>query len=144
VNSKRRILLCAPSNAAVDVLVRRLIREVNVSSTRDRFDRPTSQGIKIVRLGRISAIHPDVKPFGLKSLTDQKISQEAASLQNQAMTSLGVELSSIERNLEEVEKRILSLKRSFTYNRQNQVIACHLVLFPLQILLIIYFSCMLI
>jgi hypothetical protein len=121
VNSKRRILLCAPSNAAVDVLVRRLIREVNVSSTRDRFDRPTSQGIKIVRLGRISAIHPDVKPFGLKSLTDQKISQEAASLQNQAMTSLGVELSSIERNLEEVEKRILSLKRSFTYNRQNQL-----------------------
>ncbi|KAG7911030.1 hypothetical protein KL906_001410 [Ogataea polymorpha] len=66
-SSKRRILICAPSNAAVDELVLRLMGGIK-SSRGDNY-RP-----KVVRLGRSDAVNAQVKETTLEELVDAQLS----------------------------------------------------------------------
>ncbi|ODQ64099.1 P-loop containing nucleoside triphosphate hydrolase protein, partial [Nadsonia fulvescens var. elongata DSM 6958] len=61
----RRILICAPSNAAVDELVIRL-----KAGIRDHNGQPFSP--KIVRLGRSDAINPNVRELTLEELVERE------------------------------------------------------------------------
>ncbi|KAI3642410.1 hypothetical protein MP228_011965 [Amoeboaphelidium protococcarum] len=65
----RRVLLCAPSNAAVDELVRRLRNGVKCSDDR-RIK------LNVVRLGTMEGVHESVKDVTLESLVEIKIAEE--------------------------------------------------------------------
>ena len=83
VAHKGRILVCAPSNAAVDEIARRLLSGIH--DVRGQTYRP-----KIVRLGTTS-IHPDVKAVSLDVLTEQAL-QNDVSLQKTGSSVLSAEL----------------------------------------------------
>ncbi|XP_062507770.1 uncharacterized protein LOC134184168 isoform X2 [Corticium candelabrum] len=123
-SGKVRVLLCAPSNGGIDELVRRLIPEIKLCIGRKQVEGPTghvfSQDTQIVRIGRPSAIHSDVKPFSLDSLVDQRLSQEVAALENQAVTNLRAERENIERQLDEVEKNVMIQKGRRMLSREPQ------------------------
>lgn len=63
----KRILICAPSNAAVDELVIRL--KQGIKNYRGATFRP-----KIVRLGRSDAVNSEVKDITLEELVDRQLS----------------------------------------------------------------------
>ena len=63
----RRILVCAPSNAAVDELVLRLMR--GIKNSKGVIFKP-----RLVRLGRTDAINEQVKGITLEELVDSKLS----------------------------------------------------------------------
>jgi len=63
----RRILVCAPSNAAVDELVLRLMR--GIKNSKGVVFKP-----RLVRLGRTDAINEQVKDITLEELVDSKLS----------------------------------------------------------------------
>ncbi|KAI3647657.1 hypothetical protein MP228_007878 [Amoeboaphelidium protococcarum] len=65
----KRVLLCAPSNAAVDELVRRLRNGVKCSDDR-RIQ------LNVVRLGTMEGVHESVKDVTLESLVEIKIAEE--------------------------------------------------------------------
>ncbi|RLV91828.1 Helicase SEN1 [Spathaspora sp. JA1] len=64
--SKNKILICAPSNAAVDELVIRLKQGVVNSSGED-------MDVKVVRLGRSDAINAAVRDLTLEELVDKEL-----------------------------------------------------------------------
>ncbi|CCG25545.1 Sen1 helicase [Candida orthopsilosis Co 90-125] len=64
--SKAKILICAPSNAAVDELVVRLRNGVKNS-------KGEHMPLKVVRLGRSDAINPAVKDLTLEELVDKEL-----------------------------------------------------------------------
>lgn len=68
VNSKRKILICAPSNAAVDELVLRIKRGIK-NSKGDLF-KPN-----VVRLGKSDAINEQVKDLTLEEQVDKQLSK---------------------------------------------------------------------
>lgn len=61
-----KILLCAPSNAAVDVLATKLIKIRQRITTPEKMKRLT-----IVRYGVIDKMHKDVRPASLNALLDR-------------------------------------------------------------------------
>lgn len=61
----KRILVCAPSNAAIDEIARRLIE--GVRNVQGQTYKPS-----ILRVGNQSSIHPDVIKFSLNYLVDQR------------------------------------------------------------------------
>jgi hypothetical protein len=65
-----RVLVCAPSNAAVDELVKRMLR--GIFSTRDG----TARGAyvpNIIRVGNPDVIHPDARAVALDDLVDEEM-----------------------------------------------------------------------
>ncbi len=60
-----RVLVAAPSNAAVDEIARRLIR------ARAAFPEPAA--LRMVRVGRDSAIHPEVLPIQVEKLAEREV-----------------------------------------------------------------------
>ena len=55
-----RILLTAPSNAAVDEIVRKLMECRHKLHNADKFN--------MMRVGKLNVIHPEVKPISLEEL----------------------------------------------------------------------------
>ncbi|TMW99862.1 hypothetical protein EJD97_001837, partial [Solanum chilense] len=68
--SKRRILICAQSNAAVDELVSRISSEGLYSSDGTMY-KPY-----IVRVGNTKTVHPNSLPFFIDTLVDHRIAEE--------------------------------------------------------------------
>ena len=68
-----RILLTAPSNAAVDELLRRLkaVRHT-IASSHNQKTRSLPK-FRMVRIGEEKRIHPDVKEYRLESLRDNEV-----------------------------------------------------------------------
>ncbi|KAF0291509.1 putative helicase senataxin [Amphibalanus amphitrite] len=62
-----RLLLCAPSNLAVDELTRRLV------AGRRQFEEDTRVKLRVVRFGRNELISEDVRPYSLNNLLDQGV-----------------------------------------------------------------------
>lgn len=60
-----RILICAPSNGAIDEIALRLIRD------RHFLKHFKEHKLRIVRIGQRSQVHPTVKPYLLETLVDQ-------------------------------------------------------------------------
>ena len=65
-SDKAKILICAPSNAAVDELVLRLRDGVRNSSGEH-------MPLKVVRLGRSDAINSSVRDLTLEELVDKEL-----------------------------------------------------------------------
>ncbi|XP_055825886.1 uncharacterized protein LOC129894293 isoform X2 [Solanum dulcamara] len=68
--SKRRILICAQSNAAVDELVSRITSEGLYGSDGTMY-KPY-----IVRVGNTKTVHPNSLPFFIDTLVDHRIAEE--------------------------------------------------------------------
>eukprot|EP00833_Pecoramyces_ruminatium_P010443 jgi/Orpsp1_1/1184475/evm.model.c7180000089668.1 len=99
---KVKILVCAPSNAGCDEIVRRLKRGVQKSD--GQIYKP-----KLVRIGT-EAIHPDCKDVTLDALVDDlfsndMVSQNNISKSNQTENTLRKQLEGIHKSLEELRKK---------------------------------------
>lgn len=103
-----RILICAPSNAAIDEIVIRLL-DIRSKLKKNRFN--------MVRIGRSECMHPMTKPISVTELGKRhltKMSQEAVCSDNTEdiailkarLNSLKAELSSIQQKDEEKQKEI--------------------------------------
>ncbi|KAG8227625.1 hypothetical protein J437_LFUL004237, partial [Ladona fulva] len=69
-NKTPRILLCAPSNAAIDNLVRKLLAiRINLKKE-NRF--------RLVRVGRLEAMNPAVRDISLQELTSKEVNSNAS------------------------------------------------------------------
>jgi len=99
---KVKILVCAPSNAGCDEIVRRLKRGVQKSD--GQIYKP-----KLVRIGT-EAIHPDCKDVTIEALVDDLfsndiVSQNNINKSNQMEGSLRKQLEDIHKSLEELRKK---------------------------------------
>jgi tRNA(Met) C34 N-acetyltransferase TmcA len=66
-----RILITAPSNAAVDELVRKLMDK--------RQQMPSEERFNMMRIGKENMIHPEVQKISLEYLRDQTLKKEVAN-----------------------------------------------------------------
>lgn len=111
-----RILVCAPSNAAVDELTLRLLK-IRSTIKHKRF--------KMVRIGRVEIMHPDVRDISLTELTKRDLKKTMVTSPNMSSDSVEQEKSLIEskmnalrceitntRNLDEAYKKHLQMKLS--------------------------------
>lgn len=73
INKGCKVLLCAPSNGAIDELTRRLIKERHIAQAESR------EPLKVVRIGNPDNIHEDVSSY---SLTELIRSNTRAEIQN--------------------------------------------------------------
>jgi len=99
---KVKILVCAPSNAGCDEIVRRLKRGVQKGN--GEIYKP-----KLVRIGT-EAIHPDCKDVTLDALVDDlfsndMVSQSNISKSNQNESNLRTQLEDIHKKLEDLRKK---------------------------------------
>ena len=112
-----RILVTAPSNTAVDELLRKLKhirRQINHAS--DQKGRAFSK-FRMVRIGEEKKIHPDVKEYRLETLRDNEVNkrlkdkgigdtlQEEIQRRQNAINSLGNQLA--EQSADPHQSRIL-------------------------------------
>ena len=93
--SPKKILLCAPSNAAIDEIASRL--KDGVSGAGHRADRP-----KVVRIGAVKSMNLSVREVSLESLMDQKLNSHP-ELQNSK--EAGTELARVRTELEAVKRQ---------------------------------------
>ncbi|ORX60067.1 hypothetical protein BCR36DRAFT_50492 [Piromyces finnis] len=99
---KIKILVCAPSNAGCDEIVRRLKRGVQKNNS--ELYKP-----KLVRIGT-EAIHPDCKDVTLDALVDDlfsndMVSQSNISKSNQSESALRTQLEDLHKKLEDLRKK---------------------------------------
>lgn len=91
---KRRLLICAPSNAAIDEVTKRL-----VDGVRDNNGQPLN--LKVVRIGTESSMNVSVTANSLDSLVDEKMAAVPKS------TSTGTaDIGALRQELSEVRKKI--------------------------------------
>ena len=115
-----RILLTAPSNTAVDELLRKLkaVRR-KISSSHSHHEKGKYlPKFRMVRIGEEKKIHPDIKDYRLESLRDHEVNkrlkdkgigdtlQEEIQRRQKAINSLGVQLE----NCSSDQSRILHRK----------------------------------
>ncbi|KAI0720479.1 SEN1 N terminal-domain-containing protein [Cerioporus squamosus] len=91
----KKILLCAPSNAAIDEIAYRL--KEGVSGAGHRAEHP-----KVVRIGTIKSMNLSVRDVSLEHLMDQKLNAHP-ELQNPK--DAGTELARVRSELESVKKQ---------------------------------------
>ncbi|XP_014488421.1 PREDICTED: uncharacterized ATP-dependent helicase C29A10.10c isoform X2 [Dinoponera quadriceps] len=104
--SKTKILLCAPSNAALDEVVLRLI------AIRPSLKQKYSYGFNLVRIGRQEHIHRDVKCVSSSELARrflQRLSENACCYSSNSTTNVRMELMTL-------KTKIDSLKNELTLN----------------------------
>ncbi|TFK91118.1 hypothetical protein K466DRAFT_515953 [Polyporus arcularius HHB13444] len=91
----KKILLCAPSNAAIDEIAFRL--KEGVSGAGHRAEHP-----KVVRIGAVKSMNLSVRDVSLEHLMDQKLNAHP-ELQNPK--DAGTELARVRQELESVKKQ---------------------------------------
>lgn len=97
---KRRVLICAQSNAAVDELVSR-ISNLGLYDSDGKMYKPY-----LVRVGNAKTVHPNSLPFFIDTLVDQQLAEERMNsndVKNDLRTNSSMELRS---NLEKLVDRI--------------------------------------
>ncbi|KAJ3343209.1 DEAD-box type RNA helicase, partial [Kappamyces sp. JEL0680] len=96
---QKRLLICAPSNAAIDEIGRRLMLGIN--NTKGQTYHPNT-----IRIGKMSSVHPDVQPIGLEQLLDKEVGPDPRSSLPRDETSQQLEeLEQSKKILQEKEKR---------------------------------------
>ena len=107
---KPRLLVCAPSNAGVDEIMRRLIA-LKKKSTNSRIS-----SLNLVRCGMTSSVHPDVEEITLDNLIrGGKDSTKDGSLgpsgaDNWVLEELKIRGESLKQEMEEMKKKRRGLK----------------------------------
>ncbi|KAK0201742.1 SEN1 N terminal-domain-containing protein [Desarmillaria ectypa] len=113
-----KILLCAPSNAAIDEIVYRLKEGY-------RGSQKISMPIKVVRTGAMNSISPMVKDVSLDALVDEKLGKEAQPLQDMEnqLAALQTELSNIkaQRALKQTELDSVSDNVARKHNLEGEI-----------------------
>ncbi|XP_076467284.1 uncharacterized protein LOC143298326 [Babylonia areolata] len=119
-NEKARISLSAPSNAAVDELLRRLVR-------RKKTDK---LNFSVVRIGNVDSIHEEVKEFAL----DNRVKRaRAVELQKKKMRTMPQSVKTEhERLTKKIEKLKKEIENSGRENNTRQVEALSRELHKLQ------------
>lgn len=100
-----RILLCAPSNAAIDEIVLRLL---------DRRAKLTSDRFKMVRVGLLGPMHPRVREISVEELAKRDVKRTVASYQ-----SCGQSMSIVEEEKRFLEARINALQSELNSSQQK-------------------------
>ncbi|EXJ87604.1 hypothetical protein A1O3_04565 [Capronia epimyces CBS 606.96] len=95
----RKVLVCAPSNAAVDELVMRL--KLGVTSLDGSFDK-----LSVVRLGRTDAINAGVKDVTLEELVNAKLNAAAPKDPREDIHSVMMEHKAVSEELNALRARI--------------------------------------
>ena len=92
---KRRLLVCAPSNAAIDEITKRL-----VDGVRDEKGQPLS--LKVVRIGNESSMNVSVSAYSLDALVDEKMAgmPKTASSPATDMAALRQELADVKQKID--------------------------------------------
>ena len=91
-----RILITAPSNAAVDEIVKKLLACRQRLSKDDRFN--------MMRIGNLRAIHPEVQNISLEKL--KEINLKSANARGSTIQSLDLEINARNKRIEELTKKI--------------------------------------
>ena len=100
----KRILVCAPSNAAVDELVMRFKAGVTLLDG-------THQKLSVVRLGRSDAINTNVKDVTLEELVNAKLQTAAPKGPNEDIHSIMMEHKAASEELNSLRDRISEQRR---------------------------------
>lgn len=98
VDSKRKILICAPSNAAVDTLVLRI--KNGIKNSKGEIFKPT-----VVRLGKSDAINEQVKDLTLEEQVDAQLTK----VKNGDDSATRAELNKCSSERDELKRRIESM-----------------------------------
>ena len=130
-----RILLTAPSNTAVDELMRKLKAvRLLIASSFSQKAKPLPK-FRMVRIGEEKKIHPDVKEYRLENLRDNEVNkrfkdkgigdtlQEEIQRRQNAINNLGQQLSSVSSDPHQsriLHKRIRDEEMALGMAKRNQ------------------------
>ena len=95
----RKMLICAPSNAAVDELVMRFKEGVKTTDGRAR-------AINIVRLGRSDAINANVRDVTLEDLVDKRLNKNTESQAKDETHKIMKQHQEVSQKLREARQRL--------------------------------------
>lgn len=101
---KKRILVCAPSNAACDEIIRRLRQGIPDYNGKNKFIP------RIVRLGNMNSTHADVKDVTLEFLTDEHFMKDKKKGGCDDMDKKREELKTLSTKRDDLQKRLLKLE----------------------------------
>ncbi|KAI8502706.1 hypothetical protein Bbelb_194080, partial [Branchiostoma belcheri] len=106
--NKPRVLLCAPSNAGIDELVRRMIREVRQGEEEKenskRFYTGNCGDLNLVRLGRPASIHPDVQGFSLDNIVEKQLKSFTKEVESSKERHIVVQLTALDVKIADLER----------------------------------------
>ncbi|XP_076644410.1 putative helicase senataxin isoform X2 [Halictus rubicundus] len=114
-NSERslKILVCAPSNAAIDEITMRLL-QIRSSMQQNRF--------RMVRIGRSEVMHPTVKDISVTELAKRDMKRKTTSSMNIPLDSVEQEKSFLESKINALECEIASThKMDEAYRKHLQM-----------------------
>ncbi|XP_035685869.1 probable helicase senataxin isoform X2 [Branchiostoma floridae] len=107
-NSKPRVLLCAPSNAGIDELVRRMIRDVHEGEeekeNKRRFYKGNCGDLNLVRLGRPASIHPDAQGFSLDNIVEKQLQSFTKEVESSKERHIVVQLTALDVKIADLER----------------------------------------
>ncbi|KAE8740877.1 hypothetical protein FOCC_FOCC013590 [Frankliniella occidentalis] len=107
-----RVLVCAPSNNAVDLLVRRLLRK------RSKLDK--SLRFKMVRVGQPQYMQQDVKGVSLQELAKADVEkQDKTATHNVDIESLKAKLRSLEDVIENLRLKDKNIPQELTFRQAD-------------------------
>ncbi|ETE65365.1 putative helicase senataxin, partial [Ophiophagus hannah] len=104
-----RVLVCAPSNAAIDNLMKKIILEFK------RFREKNALGncgdINLVRLGQQKSINHEVRKFSLDDQVDRKITEEVSEKQREVNKAMLGKDQDLQKKKEDLDRRLDTLSR---------------------------------
>lgn len=111
LTSLPKILVCTPSNGAVDEIARRLHSERHFLN-----NSPLNRSLRLVRLGQPSQIHPSVRKFCLDELVDSNVKNRKNELEKQHQSKI----TSLEEMAAEKDRQIADLRARNEKEKANQ------------------------
>lgn len=117
---RRRVLICAQSNAAVDELVSRISNE-GLCGTDGTMYKPY-----LVRVGNAKTIHPNSLPFFIDTLVEQRLAEELLN-SDDIINNVNSDATSIRSTLEKLVDRIrfYEAKRANLSDSQSDLKSSH-------------------
>lgn len=113
---KKKILLCAPSNAAVDEVARRVHEGVKLKN--GKIIKPS-----VVRLGREEAMNISVKGFSLESVVERKLASSGTSSQPDATDDVATVQAEIRRLADERNTKRAELENARLTKMNEKIIS---------------------
>jgi senataxin len=123
VSRRKNLLVCAPSNAAVDEIARRIMPGIIDSS--GKLIKP-----KILRVGNTSSIHPDILPVSLSRIVDDTVlaktnepSSNSKEIETLTMTMKTLQESGghSEKEINQLMDEIKKLRNSKEKNKESDL-----------------------
>ncbi|XP_076624107.1 putative helicase senataxin [Colletes latitarsis] len=100
-----RILVCAPSNAAIDEITLRLLQ------IRSNMKNVNYKGFKMVRIGRSDVMHPVVKDISVTELAKREVKRTTANTNNIPLDSVDEEKAFLESKMNALKCEIANTQK---------------------------------